>query len=169
VRGHACRIAAAPRGGVAAREVAKIAHGETLNTFTVPSVIERMLAEARERIRRYTPEQAAAADVLIVDLRSNDERARDGIVPGSIHVPRSVLEWRCDQTSGHANPHLANRTLALLCAHGYSSSLAAASLVDLGLTDAGDVVGGFGAWVAAGLPVLEAPATDGVPGMGAPE
>jgi rhodanese-related sulfurtransferase len=131
--------------------------------------IEDMLAEARARIRRYTPDEAAAADVLIVDLRANDERERAGIVPGSIHVPRSVLEWRCDQTSGFSNPRLAGRTLVLLCAHGFSSSLAAASLVDLGLTDAGDVEGGFEAWAAAGLPVARAGTLDGVPGMGAPE
>jgi rhodanese-related sulfurtransferase len=133
------------------------------------AVIERMLVEARSRIRRYTPAEAATADVLIVDLRSIDERERDGIVPGSIHVPRSVLEWRCDQDSGFANPHLADRTLVLLCAHGYSSSLAAASLVDLGLTDSGDIDGGFEAWAAAGLPVAGAPAPEGVPGMGAPQ
>jgi rhodanese-related sulfurtransferase len=131
--------------------------------------IERMLAEARSRIRRYTPAEAAAADVLIVDLRSSDERTRDGIVPGSIHVPRSVLEWRCDQASGFANPHLAGRTLVLLCAHGFSSSLAAASLVELGFADAGDIEGGFEAWTAAGLPVVEAPTPGGVPGMGAPQ
>ncbi len=131
--------------------------------------IERMLAEARSRIRRYLPAEAAAADVLIVDLRSNDERSRDGIVPGSIHVPRSVLEWRCDQASGFANPNLAGRTLVMLCAHGFSSSLAAASLVDLGFTDAGDVEGGFEAWAAAGLPIVEAPTPGGIPGMGAPQ
>ena len=131
--------------------------------------IDHMLAEARSRIRRYTPAAAAAADVLIVDLRSNDERERAGVVPGSIHVPRSVLEWRCDQTSGLSNPHLAGCTLVLLCAHGFSSSLAAASLVDLGFADAGDVEGGFEAWLAAGLPVVQAPTPDGVPGMGAPE
>ena len=131
--------------------------------------IAQMLAEARSRIRRYTPAEAAAADVLIVDLRSDNERARDGIVPGSIHVPRSVLEWRCDQASGFSNPNLAGRTLVLLCAHGYSSSLAAASLVELGFTDAGDIDGGLEAWIAAGLPVVEAPAPGGVPGMGAPD
>src|SRR2546423_1391226 len=132
-------------------------------------MIERMLAEARARIRRFTPGEAAVANVLIVDLRSNDERARDGIVPGSVHVPRSVLEWRCDQSSGFANPALAGHTLVLLCAHGYSSSLAAASLVELGLPAAGDVEGGFEAWRDAGLPVGPAPAAAGVPGMGAPE
>jgi rhodanese-related sulfurtransferase len=131
--------------------------------------IAQMLAEARSRIRRYTPAEALAADVLIVDLRSENERTRDGIVPGSIHVPRSVLEWRCDQESGFSNPNLAGRTLVLLCAHGYSSSLAAASLVELGFADAGDIDGGFEAWVAAGLPVVEAPTPGGVPGMGAPD
>src|SRR5437667_9188804 len=130
--------------------------------------IEEMLAAARARIRRYTPAEAAAADVLIVDLRSSDERARHGIVPGSVHVPRSVLEWRCDQSSGFANPNLAGRTLVMLCAHGFSSSLAAASLIELGFADAGDVEGGFEAWAAAGLPVVEAPTPGAVPGMGAP-
>ena len=87
-----------------------------------------MLADARARIRRYPPSEAAHADVVLVDTRSNDERARNGIVPGSVHVPLSVLEWRCDPESGYANPNLAGKTLALLCAHGWSSSLAAARL-----------------------------------------
>ncbi len=124
-----------------------------------------MLAEARTRIVRLSPLEAQASGGLIVDTRSNDERERDGIVPGSVHVPLSVLEWRADQTSGHANPMLAGRTLILLCAHGYSSSLAAARLVELGI-DAGDVDGGFEAWRIAGLPVATAPDPTGVPGMG---
>ncbi|HEX6761301.1 MAG TPA: rhodanese-like domain-containing protein [Gaiellaceae bacterium] len=128
-------------------------------------MIQTMLAEARERIVRLTPSEAAASGGLIVDTRSNDERRRDGIVPGSVHVPLSVLEWRADQTSGHANPILANRTLILLCAHGYSSSLAAARLVELGV-DAGDVDGGFEGWRDAGLPVAPAPAPADMAGMG---
>jgi rhodanese-related sulfurtransferase len=132
-------------------------------------VIERMLVEARARIRRYAPGEVGGTDVLLVDTRSSDQRARDGIIPGSVHVPLSVLEWRCDQSSGHANPHLAGRTLALVCAQGFSSSLAAARLVDLGV-DAGDVEGGFESWRAAGLPVAEAPApAGGLPGMGGPQ
>jgi rhodanese-related sulfurtransferase len=112
-----------------------------------------MLAEARSRITRYTPEHAAAAvDVLLVDLRSGDERARAGVIPGSKHVPRSVLEWRADPTCEAHDPELAGRRLVLVCAQGYSSSLAAAALVELGV-DAGDLEGGFEAWVAAGLPV----------------
>jgi rhodanese-related sulfurtransferase len=108
---------------------------------------------ARSHIVRYTPAEAAAADdVLLVDLRSTDERERTGVIPGSKHVPRSVLEWRADPTCEWHDPELAGRRLVLVCAHGFSSSLAAASLVALGL-DAGDVDGGFEAWVAAGLPV----------------
>ncbi len=128
-----------------------------------------MLATARSRITRWTPDEALAADVLLVDLRSNDERAAAGIIPGSVHVPRSVLEWRCDQDSGYANPLLAGRQLVLVCAHGESSSLAAASLVELGLEDAGDLAGGFEAWCEAGLPVAAAPEPQGLPGMGGPQ
>jgi len=115
-----------------------------------------MLLEARSRIRRYTPEEAFAADVLLVDTRSTDERRRDGIIPGSVHAPLSVLEWRADQTSGSANPDLAGHVLVIVCAHGYSSSLAADRLVALGI-EAGDLDGGFEAWRAAGLPVAGAP------------
>jgi rhodanese-related sulfurtransferase len=111
-----------------------------------------MVAEARSRIVRYTPAEAMEADVLLVDLRSTDERARTGVIPGSVHVPRSVLEWRADPTSEWHDPELAGRRLVLVCAQGYSSSLAAASLVQLDV-DAGDLDGGFEAWAAAGLPV----------------
>ncbi len=112
-----------------------------------------MLTEARSRIVRYTPAEAAAADdVLLVDLRSVDERERSGVIPGSRHVPRSVLEWRADSTSEWHDPELMGKRLVLVCAQGYSSSLAAASLVELGV-DAGDLEGGFEGWAAAGLPV----------------
>lgn len=112
-----------------------------------------MLAEARARIVRYAPAEAASAeDVLLVDIRSVDERERTGVIPGSKHVSRSVLEWRADPTSEWHDPGLAGRRLVLVCAQGYSSSFAAASLVDLGV-DAADLVGGFEGWVAAGLPV----------------
>jgi rhodanese-related sulfurtransferase len=116
-------------------------------------VIDRMLAEARSRIARYTPAEAAAADdILLVDLRPLDTRERTGVIPGSVAVARSVLEWRADPTSGAHDPALAGRRLVLVCDQGYSSSLAAATLVELGV-DAGDLDGGFDAWVAAGLPV----------------
>jgi rhodanese-related sulfurtransferase len=137
--------------------------------------VEDLLEAARERIARVEPEVAwgwaSSGEALIVDLRSSDERRRHGVVPGSVHIPRSVLEWRADPTSGWHNPHLEGRgRLILLCAEGYSSSLAAASLVDLGHAGAGDVVGGFRAWRVAGLPVAAAPEDDGaMPGMGGPE
>jgi rhodanese-related sulfurtransferase len=137
--------------------------------------VEGLLEAARERIERVEPEiawgWAASGEALIVDLRSGDERRRHGIVPGSVHVPRSVLEWRADPTSDSHNPQLEGRgRLILLCAEGYSSSLAAASLVELGRVGAGDVVGGFRAWRDAGLPVAAAPEDDGaMPGMGGPE
>jgi rhodanese-related sulfurtransferase len=112
-----------------------------------------MLAAARSRIVRYTPAEAAGADdILLVDLRSGDERARTGVIPGSKHVVRSVLEWRADQTSEWSDPELAGRRLVLVCAEGYSSSLAAAALVDLGV-DAGDLDGGFERWADEGFPV----------------
>jgi rhodanese-related sulfurtransferase len=105
-----------------------------------------MLAEARSRITRYSTEEARAdTDLLLVDIRSADERERTGVIPGSKHVPYSVLQWRADQTSEWRDEELAGRRLCLVCMQGYSSSLAAASLVDLGV-DAGDLIGGFEAW-----------------------
>ena len=149
------------------------------NHGAVPEVetrgVEQLLAAARERIDRVEPAAAWAAattgDALIVDLRSSDERRRNGIVPGSVHVPRSVLEWRADPTSEWRNPHLEGHgRLILLCAEGFSSSLAAATLVDLGHPRAADVVGGFRAWCDAALPVAQALEDDGaVAGMGAPD
>ena len=97
-----------------------------------------MLAEARTRIRRYTPEEARGdADLLLVDTRSADEREQNGVIEGAKHVPLSVLPWRTEE--------LAGRRVCLVCAHGYSSSLAAALLVGLGV-DAGDLIGGYEAW-----------------------
>jgi rhodanese-related sulfurtransferase len=117
------------------------------------SRVDEMLAEARARIVRYTPAEASVAtDVLIIDLRPADVRARTGVIPGSLHVARSVLEWRADPTSEWHDPALAGKRLLLVCDHGYSSSLAAASLVALGV-DAADLAGGFEGWVEAGLPV----------------
>ncbi|HKT44412.1 MAG TPA: rhodanese-like domain-containing protein [Gaiellaceae bacterium] len=105
-----------------------------------------MLAEARSRIVRYTPDDVRAdPDLLVVDIRSHDERERRGVIPGSKPVPLSVLPWRADQTSDSRDEELAGRRLCLVCAHGEPSSLAAALLVDLGV-DAGDLIGGYEAW-----------------------
>jgi rhodanese-related sulfurtransferase len=92
-------------------------------------------------------------------------------VPGSLLIPRTVLEWRLAADSEWRSPHAPglDEQVIVLCDHGESSSLAAASLVALGFTRAGDVVGGFAAWVAAGLPVVPAPpAGNGLPGMSPP-
>jgi rhodanese-related sulfurtransferase len=131
-----------------------------------------LLEDARSRIERLTPAEAdaaAAAGSLIVDIRAEGDRRRLGIVPGSVHVPRTVLEWRAAADSEWASPHLAGRRLIVLCDHGFSSSLAAATLVSLGC-DAADVIGGFEAWIEAGLPVITAPEhdTSELPGMGPP-
>jgi MFS family permease len=136
-----------------------------------------LLDEAQRRIApRLEPTDAFAAmrdGAVLVDLRSTDERRRHGVVPGSIHIPRSVLEWRVDPDSGYSNPHIRlEQRLIVFCAHGFSSSFAAASLRDLGCRTSTDIVGGFAGWKAAGLPVLDVPEEDTdesqLPGMGPP-
>ena len=82
---------------------------------------------------------------LLIDIRAEIQRARDGIVPGSMFIARNVLEWRVEQM------RTAPRVI-VMCDEGYQSSLAAATLRDLGL-GATDLAGGFQAWRAAGLPV----------------
>ena len=138
--------------------------------------IDQLLAQARQRIapRREPLEALAAArnGALIIDIRSTDERRHHGVIPGALHIPRSVLEWRADPDSGWTNPHLGdlNQELILFCADGCSSSLAAATLHELGYTHATDLVGGFSAWRATGLPTHPAPTTEpGRPGMGNPD
>lgn len=125
--------------------------------------IDRLLVAAQARLRRLQPVEAEAArreGAILIDTRCADQRRERGIIPGSVHVPLSVLFWRLDPASGSDDPRLSDptRRIVLLCADGYSSSLAAATLQDLGFAGATDVVGGFAAWAATGLP-LE-PATD---------
>jgi rhodanese-related sulfurtransferase len=138
--------------------------------------IEERLRRVQSRISRFEPEEALEASrrgALLVDLRSVDERERHGVIPGSIHIPRSVLEWRLDPDYEHRNPAVADleRELILFCADGFSSSLAVASARDLGFRRVGDLVGGFTGWQAAGLPVQPAArqAPIEVPGMGTPD
>ena len=122
--------------------------------------IDGLLAAARSRIERVEPEaaaRAASAGAPLVDTRCADDRRETGAIPGSVHVPLSVLFWRLDPSSGHDDPALSDlaRPIVLICAHGYSSSLAAATLRDLGFASVADVIGGFEAWSAAGLPVVQ--------------
>lgn len=92
---------------------------------------------------------------ILVDTRDGDVRSRDGCIPDSVHIPLSVLEWRVDPTSGYQSAALAGGEdhLILICHEGYSSSLAAVRLHELGFGNTTDVIGGFVAWAAAGLPV----------------
>jgi rhodanese-related sulfurtransferase len=125
--------------------------------------IDELLAAARSRLDRLSPTEARAEvheGALIVDTRCAEARAAKGTIPGSVHVPLSVLYWRLDPTSGHDDKSLSDRErrIIVVCADGYSSSLAAATLRDIGFSRATDIDGGFTAWSAAGLPVERAPA-----------
>jgi rhodanese-related sulfurtransferase len=145
---------------------------------TCRTTIHDLLRDARSRLDRLEPEQGLTAQregALLVDTRSSDERRREGVIPGSLHIPLSVLAWRLDPDADpeYHNPHVADldQVLVLVCAHGYSSSLAAATLQELGFSRATDLVGGFAAWRDAGLPVRGTPdgSAAAVPGMGDPE
>jgi rhodanese-related sulfurtransferase len=120
--------------------------------------IDELLAEARSRLTRLDPHQADAAireGALLIDIRSESQRAQDGVVPGSVFIARNVLEWRCDPSCEHRDPRIdgRERQLIIMCNEGYQSSLAASTLHELGLTRSTDLAGGFQAWRAAGLPV----------------
>ena len=123
--------------------------------------IDELLAQVRARIGRIEPAEAAArlADgALLVDTRPWEQRRRDGDVPGAVVIDRNVLEWRLDPASPWRIPQATGHDLEVivLCNQGYSSSLVADTLRTLGLHRAVDVVGGFEAWAAAGLPVVPA-------------
>jgi len=140
--------------------------------------IDDLLREARNRLERLEPEDALAAQregALLIDTRSHDERARHGVIPGSLHIPRLVLEWRLDPDSNPAykSPYVdgLDEWLVEQPAHGCSTSLAASTLQELGFARATDLVGGFTAWKERGLPVSPAPDVDesAVPGMSPPD
>ena len=135
--------------------------------FVVATSLDDLLGDAARRIRRRRPAEAHASSAAILDIRSHDARERDGAIPGAYHVPRTVLEWRV-ASDDWRNTELDNRELILVCDHGYSSILAASTLVELG-REAGDIEGGFAAWRAAGLPVTTPRLWDGLPGMAPPD
>jgi rhodanese-related sulfurtransferase len=119
--------------------------------------VDELLAEARSRLVRLSPAQAAARvarGALLVDIRPAAQRAVEGEVPGSLIVERNVLEWRFDPSSDARLPEATGYDVEVivLCSEGYTSSLAADALRSLGITRATDVDGGFVAWRAAGLP-----------------
>ena len=124
-----------------------------------PQSADDLLAEARSGLVRLSPNEAneaAAAGAILIDIRSDTQRAADGLIPDAAFVSRNVLEWRLDPASPHRDPQLArhDRKVILICDEGFQSSLAAANVCRLGL-DASDVIGGFQAWREAGLPVTD--------------
>ncbi|WP_037647731.1 rhodanese-like domain-containing protein [Streptomyces hygroscopicus] len=125
---------------------------------TTKRSVDELLAEAREELDRLEPLDAAAAQVqgaLLVDIRYAALRERDGTIPGALIVERNELEWRLDPQCDHRLPEAAHHDLrvVVVCNEGYASSFAAVSLRRLGLARATDLIGGFQAWRAAGLPV----------------
>lgn len=121
------------------------------------TTVDELVESAREQLNRLTPTGAAAAQnrgASLVDIRSEYQRAHDGVIPGARVIQRNVLEWRLDPASAHRIPELARPGVALIviCNEGFQSSLAAATLRLFGL-DATDVIGGAQAWKAAGLPL----------------
>ena len=124
--------------------------------------IEEILDAARRRLDRLTPAQTRAAahdGALLVDIRPEAQRRSEGAVPGALIVERNVLEWRFDPRSEARLPQATGYDVRVIvmCSQGYTSSLAAVALQDLGLRHATDLDGGFAAWAAAGLPVQRWP------------
>jgi rhodanese-related sulfurtransferase len=122
--------------------------------------IEQVLSAARARLRRLSPEEAyeemLRTGATLVDIRSESQRASEGSIPGALIVERNVLEWRFDPASSARLPVAIDHEIQVIvfCSEGYTSSLAAAVLQDIGLTRATDIVGGFLAWRAMGLPTI---------------
>lgn len=127
--------------------------------MAVRMTINELLSASRERLERVDPVDAPDAvrrGALLVDIRSELQRDADGVIPGALFYPRNVLEWRIDPASGYSDPSLGgdvDKRLIVFCDEGYQSSLVAATLQVLGFPRATDLIGGFQAWRAAGLPV----------------
>ena len=164
--GDAARLADAARAG---DEVERAGAGTALVGGTIGqahrrrTTVAELLAEARRGLRRFGPDELAAAmesapdePPLVIDIRDRDDRERTGMIPGSISIPLLVLEWRCDPASGATNPAVKSldQQVVTVCNEGYTSSFAAASLKRLGFDRAADLDGGVEGWAAAGLPLV---------------
>jgi len=130
-----------------------------------PRSIDEVLSTARSGLARLGPEEASSAvadGAVLVDIRPAAQRAAEGEIPGALVVERNVLEWRFDPACDARLP-VADYDLHVIvvCSEGYTSSLAAAALQELGVHRATDLAGGFRAWEASGLPTL-APAHSSV-------
>ena len=119
--------------------------------------IDDLLVDARSRIRRLSPQDALGrkrAGAHLIDIRPFHQRLEEGEIPGSLVIERNVLEWRLDPSSPHRIPQARDHAseFIVVCSEGYTSSLAAAALVDLGLSASGDIIGGVRNWIDQGLP-----------------
>ncbi|WP_441249233.1 rhodanese-like domain-containing protein [Kitasatospora sp. McL0602] len=126
------------------------------------TTVDDLVARSRVGVHRPRPREAyeaAAAGALLVDIRPQEQRGREGSIPGALVIERNVLEWRLDPAGSHRIPEATGYEVPVIvvCSEGYASSLAAASLRELGLSGATDLAGGFVAWAAEGLP------TEGLP------
>src|SRR5580704_9904328 len=127
---------------------------------TGASSIDQMLSAARARLRRLSPDEAYEAMVkrrgILVDIRSEAQRAIEGSIAGALVVERNVLEWRFDPTSSSRLAVATDHDICVMvfCSEGYTSSLAAIALRDLGLSRPTDMIGGFQAWKGMGLPIV---------------
>ncbi|MFF4339072.1 rhodanese-like domain-containing protein [Kitasatospora sp. NPDC001540] len=124
------------------------------------TTVDQLVARARAGLDRPDPARAwteLADGARLVDIRPAAQRAREGEIPDALVIERNVLEWRLDPTGSHRIPEAVDHDVRwiVVCSEGYASSLAAASLQELGLHRATDLDGGFVAWAAAGLPTRQ--------------
>jgi rhodanese-related sulfurtransferase len=124
---------------------------------TVDDLVEAARARLAPRLSPADAAVAAERGALLVDTRPVAQRAADGEIPGALVIDRNVLEWRLDPTSAHRIPQASSYDVevVVICNEGFASSLAAAALQDIGLHRATDLVGGYQAWRAAGLPTTQ--------------
>ena len=139
--------------------------GDALPLPRPPALVDELLTRARRRLRRLTAVQAweaLHAGALLVDIRPEHYRRREGEIPGSLVLERNVLEWRLDPTSAARIPEAAPELcVVIVCNEGYASSLAAAGLHEVGVSRATDLEAGFRAWRAAGLPTVSGATPEG--------
>ncbi|MEW1776583.1 rhodanese-like domain-containing protein [Streptomyces sp. NPDC086777] len=139
-----------------------------------PVGIDELLERVRAGYRRIEAQEAYDAahtgEALLVDIRYAALRERDGVIPGALVIERNELEWRLDPQGSHKTPEATGHDLqvVVICNEGYASSLAAASLHQLGLHRATDLIGGFQAWKTAGLPVTPQPSEPSEPSSSSP-
>lgn len=124
------------------------------------TTVHDLLYDARSLIARVDAAElhermSSGNSPLVLDTRTHTDRARFGVIPGSVHVPRTVVEWHLDPCNGYLHPAMQSfdQPIVVVCNGGYSSSLAAANLTQIGFTAVADLIGGHAAWCAAGLPV----------------